>query len=231
MHHRAPQVKLAIVDDHKLFRKGLEKLIDLDENPQYLILFEAEDGADMIRKIDKKALPDIVIMDIEMPGMDGYETVAWLQDHYPSVQVLVVSMVEKEDAILRMIRLGVKGYLSKDIEPADLHAALKSLAKGNYHYTDFLTGKLIHSVMNADKNGHSATVSPAISISTLTPREREFVKYACTTELNYQQIADKMFVAHKTVDGYRESVFDKLKVKSRMGLMLFALKNDLVTIK
>ena len=97
---RSQQIKLAIVDDHKLFRKGLITLIGMAYKNNYLILFEAGSGKEMMSKLDKKALPDIILMDIDMPDMDGFETVAWLQQHYPQIAVLVVSMIEKEEAIV-----------------------------------------------------------------------------------------------------------------------------------
>jgi two-component system invasion response regulator UvrY len=225
------QIKLAVVDDHRLFRKGLISLINLVDEENYLVLYEAEHGKDLINKIDKKALPDIVIMDIDMREMDGFETVAWLQEHYPEIRILVVSMIEKEEAIVRMLRLGVKGYLSKDIEPEDIHAALKAIVNKGYYYTDFITGKLIHSIQNEHKRDIEGTNSSASDDiwHKLTQREREFIKLACS-ELTYQEIAAKMFLSPKTVDNYRESLFEKFKVKNRVGLVLYALRNDLVKL-
>jgi two-component system invasion response regulator UvrY len=230
MPNRKPQIKLAIVDDHKLFRKGLVSLINIIETENYHILFEAENGKDFIQQMNKKILPDIIVMDIDMPDMDGFETVAWLQDHYPEIPVLVVSMIEKEEAIVRMLKLGVKGYLSKDIEPEDINAALVAIADKGYYYTDFITGKLIHSIRKENENNRQE--SGAISNKVwrqLTEREREFVKLACS-ELTYNEIAGKMCLSPKTIDGYRESVFEKFNTKNRIGMVLYAIKNDLVKI-
>ncbi len=111
-------MRLALVDDHTLFRKGLINLIELVCS-ECSILFEADKGADLQQKIDKKNQPDIILMDINIPQMDGFAAVQWLNDHFPLVKILLVSMIEKEESIVRMLRLGVKGYLSKDVEPKE----------------------------------------------------------------------------------------------------------------
>jgi two-component system, NarL family, invasion response regulator UvrY len=225
-----PRIKLAIADDHKLVRKGLIELIHMKDEDNYLILFEAGNGKELISKLDKKALPDIVIMDINMPGMDGFETVAWLRQHHPDIKVLIVSMVEREDAIVRMLKMGVKGYLSKDIEPDDMHAALQAIYKKGFYYTDFITGKLIHSLQNGNKeNGDGDNTFNQNAWDMLNEKEREFLKLACS-EMTYDEIAKEMFLSVKTVDGYRDKVFDKLKVKNRVGLVIYAIKNGLVTL-
>ena len=225
------QIKIALVDDHSLFRKCLSNFISSEEQNKYFVLFDAENGKDLIAQLDKHRLPDVVVMDIDMPGMDGYETVAWLQANYPSINILVVSMIEKEEAIVKMLRLGVKGYLSKDINPENLYTALEEVSRGEFHYTKFLTGKLIHSILKSNNSGDKATgyTTSESKWNALTPKEKEFVRFACT-EMTYKEIAQKMFVAAKTVDGYRESVFEKLDIKNRIALVLFAIKNDIVKL-
>ena len=143
----AEVLKLGIVDDHKLFRKGLITLIDL-AYPKCEILFEADNGLDLQHKLLKKNLPEIIIMDVNMPGMDGFASAQWLKENYPEIKVLVVSMVEKEETIVRMLKLGVKGYLSKDVEPQELGEALRSIMNRGFYYTDYLTGKLVMSIQS-----------------------------------------------------------------------------------
>lgn len=227
------QIKIALVDDHNLFRKCLSNFIKSDEQNKLFVMFDAENGEDLISKLDKSRLPDVIIMDIDMPGMDGFETVEWLQNNFPSIHILVVSMIEKEEAIVKMLRLGVKGYLSKDIDPENLYAALEDVSNGQYHYTKFLTGKLIHSVIKSSENSEKPGLGSSSIISqwnALSQREKEFVRLACS-DLTYNEIASKMFVAPKTVDGYRESVFEKLRLKNRIGLVLFAVRNNLVNFE
>jgi two-component system, NarL family, invasion response regulator UvrY len=216
---------LALVDDHKLFRKGLRSLIELVSKNNYHILFEADNGRELLQKVSAAALPDIILMDINMPGMDGFDAVKWLKGKYPQVKVLVVSMVESEEYIIRMLKLGVKGYLSKDVEPDELRQALDAVRNKGFYYTDFITGKLIHSLQNP-----ASGTDPATVLNTeLTERERDFLNLACT-ELTYQEIAKKMFLSAKTIDGYRNTLFDKFGVKSRTGLALFAVRSGLVPL-
>jgi two-component system invasion response regulator UvrY len=132
-------------------------------------------------------------------------------------------MIQEEESIMRMIKLGVKGYISKDVEPAELQQAIEAVASKGFYYTDFITGKLVHSLQQTE----STVVKE--SISQLNAREREFIAHACS-ELTYQEIADKMCVSPKTIDNYRISVFEKMEVKSRIGLALYAIKNNLVTL-
>jgi two-component system, NarL family, invasion response regulator UvrY len=216
-------IKLALVDDHKLFRKGLTSLIEM-VNKNYTILFEAVNGLELQKKIDKNNVPDIVLMDINMPGMDGFASVQWLKDNYPNVKVLVVSMIEKEESVVKMLKLGVKGYLCKDVEPKELGEALESIANRGFYYTDFITGKLVHSLQENNFDVHQAS-----GIEQMNDREREFLQFACS-EMTYSEIAGKMFLSPKTIDGYRESLFEKLNVKSRVGLVMCAIKNRMVKV-
>ena len=231
MPYRKPPIKIAVVDDHNLFRKGLITLIDLADNQNYLIVLEAESGKDMIKKLDKKALPDIVILDIDMPDMDGFETMAWLKSNHPNIAVLVVSMVESDESVVRMLKLGVKGYLSKDIEVEDIHQALLAIQSKGYYYTDFITGKLIQSLqIDRIKPLENDSQSEHFVWKQLNENERKFIRLACS-ELTYEHIAEKMFVSPKTVDGYRGAIFNRFNIKNRSGLILFALKNNLFKVE
>lgn len=218
-----PAVKLALVDDHTLFRKGLISLIDMAYS-NYTILFEADNGLDLQKKIDKNNPPDIILMDINMPGMDGFASVQWLNQIHPNVKVLVVSMIEKEESIVRMLKLGVKGYLSKDVEPKELAEALVSIMNKGFYYTDFITGNLLHS-LQGDAEGSAKSAA----LKLMSDREKEFLQLACS-EYTYNEIASKMFLSPKTIDGYRNALFEKLNVKSRVGLALYAVKHGLVEL-
>jgi two-component system, NarL family, invasion response regulator UvrY len=213
---------LALVDDHRLFRRGLMSLIELI-NDDYEILFEADNGLDLQTKIDPQNPPDIYLMDVNMPDMDGFATVNWLREHFPLSKVLVVSMIENEEIIVKMLKLGVKGYLCKDVEPQILGEALRAIKNKGFYYTDYITGKLVHSLQFPETNDSSQST---IQIS---EKERTFLKLACS-EMTYNEIASKMFLSPKTIDGYRNSLFEKLEVKSRVGLVLFAIKNGYVDL-
>jgi DNA-binding NarL/FixJ family response regulator len=217
-------IKLALVDDHTLFRKGLISLVEM-VNSNVKVLFEADNGIELQQKIKKNNLPDIVLMDVNMPGMDGFASVQWLKENFPDVKVLVISMIEKEESIVRMLKLGVKGYLGKDVEPKELGEALQAIMERGYYYTDFITGKLIHSLQSDNGSGTRSN-----TLLSLNEREKEFLQLACTTELTYAEIADKMSLSPKTLDHYRTDLFERLEVKSRVGMMLYAIKHGWVNI-
>lgn len=215
---------LVLVDDHTLFRKGLISLIEMASS-DFTILYEADDGLDLQKKLHKDNQPDIVILDINMPGMDGFATVKWLKENFPLINILVVSMIEKEESIVRMLKMGVKGYLSKDVEPKELGEALHAILNKGFYYTDFITGKLVHSLQNEK----STDPQESLRLHSMTDREKDFLQLACS-ELTYNEIAGKMFLSPKTIDGYRNALFEKLHVKSRVGLALYAVKNGLVKL-
>ncbi len=222
------QIKIAIVDDHNLFRKGLIKLINLgDTESKYMILFEAGNGNELMEKLNMKLLPDIILMDIDMPDMDGYETVSWLQKFHPGIDVLVISMFEHKEAIMRMLKLKVKGFLSKDIKVEDVQTALEAIAEKGFYYTDKVAGVMADALQSGDTGEKTVEEENSKIWDVLSENEREFVKLSCT-ELTYAQIAERMSLSVKTVEGYRENLFQRFKLKNRVSLAMFAVRNGLV---
>jgi two-component system, NarL family, invasion response regulator UvrY len=226
MHTPDKQVKLAIVDDHNLFRKGLIRLINQgDKNKKYVILFEAENGADLKNKLTKKNTPDIILMDIDMPDIDGYEAVSWLKNYHPDIKILIITMFISQTSIDRMMQLSVHGYLSKDIEVDDMHKALEAISNNTNYYSNNVSEVITWQV---SKEKSAADILDE-KWKNLTENERKFIKYACT-ELTYKQIAQKMLLSPKTIDGYRESLFQKFNVKNRVGLAMLAVRCKWVKI-
>lgn len=212
--------KIALVDDHKLLRKGLASLIDSFDT--YQIILEADNGKDLISKLNPEALPDLVLMDINMPEMDGYQASNWLKEHYPDIKILTLSMYDNETAIIRMFRAGARGYILKDCDPVELRTALHSVIYKGFYYSEMVTGSLIHNI-------NSNNDDPTNGSKTLSDREITFLKLVCS-ELTYKEIADKMYLSPRTIDGYREALFEKLNVKTRVGLVLYAIKYGIVNI-
>ena len=210
-----------LVDDHALLRNGLASLV---RNLDYEVIFEADNGKDFIGKLQTHELPDIVLMDINMPQMDGYDAALWLKEHHPEIKVLALSMYDDENAIIRMLRNGARGYILKDTEPAELKTALDSLIRKGFYYTEMVTGHLIHTIHSKE-----GTKSEPNKVLGLNAREIDFLKLAAT-ELTYKEIAEKMSLSPRTIDGYRDDLFEKLNIKSRVGLVLFAIKNRIVNI-
>jgi two-component system invasion response regulator UvrY len=210
------KIQVGIVDDHNLLRKALAKLISSFEN--YAVLFEGDSGKELKTKITQSVVPDIVLLDVNMPDMDGYETVRWLNKNYPQVKVLALSMFSDETTIIRMLRLGAKGYILKNIEPEELKEALDSIMKKDFYLSDYISGKIISGL-------HKDLGNPDEQVA-LSDKEKEFLRLVCS-ELTYKDIADKMYISHRTVDNYRNVLFEKLKVKSRVGLVMYAIKNGI----
>lgn len=213
---------IVLVDDHVLLRNGLASLIE--SFGDYHVLFEADNGRNFVESLHSDDLPQIVLMDINMPLMDGYETTAWLKKKYPQVKVLALSMYDNENSIIRMFRAGAKGYILKDCDPAELKAALNALITKGFYYSEMITGKLIHSMNTLDENE-----SQIETIIKLNDKEILFLKYACT-ELSYKEIADKMFLSPRTIDTYRDDLFEKFNVKSRVGLVIYAVRNGIINL-
>jgi len=210
---------VVLTDDHILLRNGLASLV---KNLGHNVLFEADNGKHLTNKLNAASLPDVVLLDINMPEMDGYETAQWLKQNHPAVKVLALSMYDNESAIIKMLRCGAKGYILKDSEPSELQAAIESLMTKGFYYSDLVSGKLMHAINNMDDDG-----SDTKKFIQLNDKETEFLKWVCS-ELTYKEIADKMFVSPRTIDNYRDSLFDRLNVKTRVGLVMYACKNGIV---
>lgn len=212
---------IVLVDDHSLLRTGLAQLVESLGNT---VRFEADNGKEFLEKLDRTSLPDIVLMDINMPEMDGFQTTRWLKENHPGIHVLALSMYDNETSIIRMLKCGARGYILKDSEPAELKAAIHALMEKGFYYSDLVSGKLMHAINKMeDESGDLKNLVP------LNERETDFLKYTCT-ELTYKEIADKMFVSPRTIDGYRDTLFEKLHVKTRVGLVMYAIKNGIVNI-
>jgi two-component system invasion response regulator UvrY len=211
---------IVLVDDHALLRNGLATLV---KNLGHEVLFEAGNGKDFIEKLKPGTLPDIVLLDINMPEMDGYQTANWIKANHPSIKTLALSMYDDENSIIRMLKNGAKGYLLKDSEPSELQDAIAALMKKGFYYSDLVSGKLINAINRIDDSDELK------DLIKLTNREIDFLKYACT-ELTYKEIAEALFVSPRTVDGYRGDLFEKLGLKSRIGLVIYAIKNGIVIL-
>jgi two-component system, NarL family, invasion response regulator UvrY len=212
---------VVLVDDHSLLRMGLATLVESLGNT---VLFQADDGQEFIDKLEADNLPQVVLLDINMPGMDGFDAALWLKNNHPSVNVLALSMYDNETSIIRMLKNGAKGYILKDAEPAELREAIAAVINKGFYYSDLVSGKLMHAI-----NKLTDETEGLKNLIPLNDRETEFLKFACT-ELTYKEIADKMNVSPRTIDGYRDSLFEKLNVKTRVGLAMYAIKNRIVNI-
>lgn len=216
-------IKVAIVDDHILFHSGLISLFKGYENIEVVLV--AENGKKMIEKLNvlkKNSFPDVFIIDFNMPVMNGAETVQWLNKKYPNSKIMILTMTDKPEIVMNMIKLGVKSYLTKDKSPSDLMKAIYLVNENKFFFPDEITGIIVASHQNWNEANDESN-----NIQSLTERELEFLKLSCT-EMSYSEISNEMQVSPRTVDAFRDSLYKKLNVKSRVGLILVAIKLKLI---
>lgn len=213
-------IRVAIADDHKLLRLGLVQLI---ESLGFQVIGEADNGADLTQMIKDGLTPDVILMDINMPVMDGLMATKWLKHHYPNIKVLGLSMLNDDPTIIKMIRNGAKGYLLKDTEPNELKKAITEVATKGFYFSPLVNGRLINSIAN-EHDGKS------VDLTQLNEKELIFLKLICSDK-SYREIADEMCLSVRTIDGYRDNLFQKLNVESRIGLVLFSVKHRIFVIE
>ena len=211
-------INIIIVDDHLLFSQALNGLVS--NFKEFNVLAVLNNGKELVDYISKgNTLPEIVLMDIQMPIMNGIEATNWLKENKPNIKVLALSMECDETTILAMLRAGAKGYLLKDIHPDILYHALNQVNLNGFYYTENITNTLLNSVNKPERKHHIE----------LKDRELEFLKLT-VSEKTYKEIAEIMCLSPKTLENYRESLFEKLEVKSRIGLVIYAIKEKIVIL-
>lgn len=212
-------IRVAIADDHTMFRKGIISILNESENIRVVV--EAGNGKDLVEAIEAmKTPPDVCLLDINMPKMNGYETLSALRGKYGQMKFLILTMLVNEFVILKMLRLGANGYLLKEDDPLELKRAIETVYTRNFYHSDLVNGHLISIVQNGLEYRKIV----------LNDMEQRFLELCCS-ELVYKEIAELMKVSSRTVEGYRDALFEKLQVKSRTGLALYALKLGLANIE
>tara|TARA_R110002124_G_scaffold227889_1_gene393205 strand:+ start:110671 stop:111306 length:636 start_codon:yes stop_codon:yes gene_type:complete len=204
---------VAIVDDHVLLSQAIVGLVNSFD--KFEALYICKNGQELLDKFKIPSnIPDVVLMDINMPILNGIETTQILKEEFPKVNVLALSIEENETTILKMLRAGAKGYLMKDTKKEILEEALLQVIEKGYYHTNTIAQLLVGSLIKKPSEVE------------LKEREIEFIKHACT-EMTYKEIAEVMFLSTKTIEGYRDSIYEKLNIKNRIGLVLYAIRNDL----
>lgn len=211
-------IKVALVDDHVILRKSLAVLIGMLQD--FDVMIEAGNGKELIDQLNGEQLPDIVLMDITMPVMDGVETTKWLKQHYPGIKVIALSMIKNDLIVIRMLKNGARGYILKDCEPEELRQAMREVHEKGYFYNELVTPKMKGKGLEKEEPAQKVMINEG---------ELTFLRWACT-EKTYKEIADEMGVSARTVDGYRDALFQKLQVTTRVGLAIYAIRHELVTL-
>ena len=211
------KINVGIVDDHQLFLKSLSILIE--SFPNFNIVLDALNGESLIAKLaSAKVLPDVILLDVNMPVMDGAKTAAAISATYPMIKLVALSMKDDDISVINMIKAGCCAYLLKDIHPDELEKALTEVYTKGYYNADVSNINYRRLILKTKED----TVH-------FTEREKTFLKLACS-DLTYKQISAEMHLSERTIDGYREALFEKLNVQSRVGMVLEALRRNLVSL-
>ncbi len=213
-------IKVAMIDDHVLLRNALSSLIN--NSGKCKVIFEASNGKELIAQLERNNFPDVVILDLNMPEMDGHQTALYLQQHFPDMKILMLTMYDSELALIRLLKAGVKGFMKKDIHPTELLSAIESVHEYGYYYSAQTSSKLAGLFRDKNEQQHLDKVM-------LTENEIDFLKYACS-EMTYKEIAGNLKMNPRAIDGMRDNLFTKLDVKSRVGLAIYAIKHGVVTV-
>jgi len=212
--------QIALIDDHKIFSDSLGGLINDFEG--FAVCWTAQDGAKAIQLLQEdKNTPDIILLDIAMPGINGLEVAKWVSENRKGIKILVLTMEEDENSVIQMLKYGIKGYLLKNIGADELQMALEQVVKFGYYYTPIITSNIHKQIekRNTEANGPE-----------LSDREKELLNHLCS-DLSYSDISKKMFLSESTVDTYRARLFEKFEVKNRIGLILKALNLGIIKLQ
>jgi DNA-binding NarL/FixJ family response regulator len=210
--------KVAIVDDQQMFRKGLISLIS--EFNEMSVIIEAGNGKELIDKMVRK-VPDVVLLDLEMPGMDGAQTLAWLKQKHPRIRVIILTMHDEESIIAHMVENGAHGFLVKNDPIETLVDAVHSVMDTGYYFDDRISKALLTRLITGEK------IKPKFSKVNLTERELQIVQLICE-EFTNKEIAEKLCLSVRTIDGHREVILEKIKARNTVGIVMYAVKNGLV---
>ena len=209
------KISVGLVDDHQLFLKSLGLMIENFEECKVAVM--AMNGKELQERISSTGPPDIILIDVSMPVMDGIDTAKWLTQNYPLIKLVALSMNDSDRTIIEMIKAGCCAYLLKDTHPNELEKALHEIYTKGYYNSD---------VININYRRLLQEQNDPLNI---TENEKHFLQLACS-DLTYKQIGIEMHLSERTIDGYRENLFHKFKVQSRVGLVLEAIRKNCVKL-
>jgi DNA-binding NarL/FixJ family response regulator len=215
------KIKLGIVDDHKIFRNGLKAT--LEDCADFDLVLEASNGKQLIGLLPS-VTPDVILMDIKMPEMDGIQTTTFVKQYFSQIKVLALSMFNEDKYIVDMMKAGASGYLLKNAEPEEIIEAISTVYEKDYYFNEHLSVTLIKQLA-----GNTVPGIKTQSLVDFNDREIEVLKLVCQ-EYSNQEIADKIFLSVRTVEGYRARLFEKTHSKNLVGLVIFAVKTGIISV-
>ena len=213
------KIKIVIADDYKIYRDGLKVGLSADEN--LAVIAEADNGEELMKVLETNS-PDIIIMDLKMPIMDGMEATKAVRKKYPAIKVLVVTMYEDDKFIIHLMENGANGYLLKNAEPEEIRKSIYALHENGYYFNDLVNKALLKKLVL--KNNLKPSFNQNIE---LTEREQEVLKLICE-EKTAAEIGKEIFLSPRSVEGIRQRLIEKVGVRNSAGLVMFAVKNGIV---
>lgn len=214
------KIRIALVDDHNLFRAGIRVLLEQIED--FEIVLEAANGKELLDQLPDSGVK-VILLDIDMPVMDGIEATKEVQKRFPDIKVIILSLHDEDRIILHLMEIGASGYLLKDADPDDVEQAIRKVHANEHYFSHFVSGVMLRKVTNKSVR-KSNIFNYKVDLS-----EREFVVLRLICEgLTNAQIADEINLSQRTIEGYRIRMIDKLKVNNTAGLVAYAIKNHLV---
>lgn len=215
------KTNIVVTDDHKLFRKGIMALLsDFDFIGE---INEAGNGAELISLLESmNQIPDIILLDLRMPEMDGFEAQKRISELYPEIKIIILTMEDDEQFILHLIHEGVNGYLFKNADPEEMELALKNVLEKGFYFSDSISNLIISNLVNQPKSKNTL-------LSEISKREKQVLELICK-EFTANEIAEKLNLSVRTVEGYRRNLLEKTGAKNMAGLVVFAIKNNLVIL-
>ncbi len=216
------KIKLALVDDHTLFRQGLATMLRLVHD--FDLVLEAANGQEFIDKLPRR-MPDVVLLDLQMPVMDGPATADYLRENYPLIKIIVLTMHDEDRMVLHLLEKGVSGYLLKDADTAEVEKAVRKVLDEGVYLTEFVS-RAMHRKMT---NKTTIVKPPTLYNSkvVLSEREKEVLKLICEG-LSTAEVSEKIFLSPRTVEGHRLRILEKTGTKNTAGMVAYAFKNDMV---
>lgn len=214
-------IKVAIADDHKIFRSGVINTLIPYENIRFV--FEADDGLHLLQLMEQQQ-PDVILMDLKMPNMDGIEATVKVKEKYPDVKIIILTMYEDDNFIVHLVENGANAYLLKNADPEEIYEAICTTYEKGFYFNENVNLALLKKVLHKNKQQFKPTLKNEIQ---LNDREQEVLKLICN-EYTTQEISEQIFLSPRTVEGIRQKLLEKLNVKNSVGLVLYAFRNGLI---
>jgi DNA-binding NarL/FixJ family response regulator len=214
-------IRIILADDHEMFREDFKTLIK--KQPEFELVAEAEDGAELV-KLSAQLQPDVVLTDIKMPNMNGVEATRRILRSQPHVFVIALTMFDEEHLIVDMLESGARGYLLKNAHKTEVFEAIKTVFKGDTYYCRHTSDKLTQMIARSRYNPAKENERPVFN-----PREVEVIRLICS-QCSNKEIAEKLSLSVRTIEGHRERIQEKMKVRNGAGIAVYAIKNGIYQI-